>query len=93
LTEAIIEIPDDMDLDIDSLDKDMLKEALEALKSKKASQARAREKRDNMTEEEKAKVALAAKVRRAKIVLQVKFAEKNGYLPSDDEANAYLAAL
>lgn len=88
--EVIINLPEG--IEDEEIDAAMLNEALEALQAKKVAQARARDRREKMTEEEKAEAARAAKMRRAKIALQVKYAEDNGYLPSKDEINAYLAA-
>lgn len=90
--EVIVEIPDGMDLDNEKLDEDTLRQALAAFAREKARTAKARERRENMSEEEKLEIAQLAKQRRAKISLQVKYAEDNGYLPSKDEIAAFLAA-
>lgn len=90
MAEVILDLPDDLsELDID---EDTLREALDALAKKKESQAKARERRENMTPAEKEEAAQAAKMRRAKIALQVKYAEDNGYLPSKEQQEAYVAA-
>lgn len=90
MAEVIVDLPDNLDgVDVD---QSLLQEALAALSAKKRSQAKSRERRENMTEEEKIAAAERSKRRRAVIALQVNFAKKSGYEPSDDEVDAFLAA-
>ena len=89
--EVIVEIPDGMELDGEKIDEEILREALDALKAKKASQAKSRERRENLTDEEKLEIAQAAKVRRADIALKVQYAKDNGYQPTKEAIAAFLA--
>ncbi len=73
------------------VDEATLKEALAALSAKKASQARAKERREKMTEAEKLAQAQAAKRRRTAILLKVKYAEASGYEPTEAEIDAFIA--
>lgn len=90
--EVIVNIPDGMDLEGEELNEEILREALDALKAKKAAQAKSRERRENMTEDEKLEIAQAAKYRRAEIALKCQYAKDNGYQPTKEEIAAYLAA-
>jgi len=90
--EVIINIPDGIELEGETLDAETIQEALAALAKQKAQKSKARERRESMTEDEKVENAQAAKKRRAKVALQVKYAEDNGYLPSKEEIDAFLAA-
>ena len=73
------------------VDEATLKEALAALSAKKAQQARAKERREKMTEAEKLVQAQAAKRRRTAILLKVKYAETNGYEPTEAEIDSFIA--
>jgi len=90
MAETIVNLP--ANLDGVELDEDLINEALAALGKQKEQQMKARARRENMTDEEKAEQAMLAKQRRAKVALQVKYAEDNGYLPSKEEINAFIAA-
>ena len=89
MDSVLINIPDGNGQQV--VDEATLKEALAALSAKKAQQARAKERREKMTEEEKLAQAQAAKRRRTAILLKVKYAETNGYEPTEAEIDAYIA--
>lgn len=90
--EIIVEIPDGVKFRGETLDQDTLQEALNALEAKKTSQAKSRERRENLSEDEKLEIAQAAKVRRAEIALKCQYAKDNGYQPTKEEIAAFLAA-
>ena len=90
MSEVIVDLPDNLDgMDVDEA---LLREALDALAKKKASQQKAKQRRQNMSPEEKLQAAQAAKRRRAGTQLMINFAKKQGYSPSDEEIDAFLSA-
>jgi len=90
LAEVIVDLPDN--IDSEEIDEALLREALDALAKKRAATQKAKDRRVNLTPEEKLENARLARRRRAEIQLKVNFAKKNGYQPSDDEIDAFVAA-